>query len=91
MIFSKKNFALFLLLSMTIIFFYYTIDIFLGDYSFSEIRKLNTDLETLKISDDLLENENKVLFQNYEELKKDGDALNAVSYTHLTLPTISRV
>ena len=76
MIFSKKNFSLFLLLSMTIIFFYYTIDIFLGDYSFSEIRKLNTDLENLKISNDLLENENKVLFQNYEELKKDGDALN---------------
>ena len=76
MIFSKKNFALFLLLSMTIIFFYYTIDIFLGDYSFSEIRKLKTDLENLKISNDLLDNENKVLFQNYEELKKDGDALN---------------
>lgn len=76
MIFSKKNFALFLLLSMTIIFFYYTIDIFLGDYSFSEIRKLKTDLENLKISNDLLENENKVLFQNYEELKKDRDALN---------------
>lgn len=61
---------------MTIIFFYYTIDIFLGDYSFSEIRKLNTDLENLKISNDLLENENKVLFQDYEELKKDRDALN---------------
>ena len=74
--FFKKNFALFLLLSMTIIFFYYTIDIFLGDYSFSEIRKLNTDLENLKISNDLLENENKVLFQDYEELKKDRDALN---------------
>ena len=76
MIFSKKNFSLFLLLSMTIIFFYYTIDIFLGDYSFSQIRKLNTDLENLKISNDLLENENKVLFQDYEELKKDRDALN---------------
>ena len=76
MIFSKKNFSLFLLLSMTIIFFYYTIDIFLGDYSFSEIRKLNTDLENLKISNDLLENENKVLFQDYEELKKDRSALN---------------
>ncbi len=76
MIFSKKNFALFLLLSMTIIFFYYTIDIFLGDYSFSEIRKLNTDLENLKISNDLLENENKVLFQDYEELKKDRGTLN---------------
>ena len=76
MIFSKKNFSLFLLLSMTIIFFYYTIDIFLGDYSFSEIRKLNTDLENLKISNDLLENENKVLVQDYEELKKDRDALN---------------
>ena len=76
MIFSKKNFSLFLLLSMTIIFFYYTIDIFLGDYSFSEIRKLNTDLENLKISNDLLENENKVLFQDYEELKKDRDTLN---------------
>ena len=61
---------------MTIIFFYYTIDIFLGDYSFSEIRKLNTDLENLKISNDLLENENKVLLQDYEELKKDRDALN---------------
>ena len=76
MIFSKKNFSLFLLLSMTIIFFYYTIDIFFGDSSFSEIRKLNTDLENLKISNDLLENENKVLFQDYEELKKDRDALN---------------
>ena len=61
---------------MTIIFFYYTIDIFFGDYSFSEIRKLNTDLENLKISNDLLENENKVLFQDYEELKKDRGTLN---------------
>ena len=61
---------------MTIIFFYNTNDIFLGDYSFSEIRKLITDLENLKISNDLLENENKVLFQDYEELKKDKDTLN---------------
>ena len=76
MIFTKKNFVLFLLLSMTTIFFYYTVNIFFGNYSFSEIRKLNTDLENLKISNDLLENENKVLFQDYEELKKDRDALN---------------
>ena len=76
MIFTKKNFVLFLLLSMTTIFFYYTVSIFFGNYSFSEIRKLNTDLENLKISNDLLENENKVLFQDYEELKKDRDALN---------------
>ena len=32
--------------------------------------------KNLKISNDLLENENKVLFQDYEELKKDRDALN---------------
>ena len=76
MIFSKRNFVLFLLLAMTIIFFYYTINIFFGNYSFSEIRKLSIDLENLKISNDLLDNENKVLFQNYEELKKDRDALN---------------
>ena len=61
---------------MTIIFFYYTINIFFGNYSFSEIRKLSIDLENLKISNDLLENENKVLFKNYEELKKQRDTIN---------------
>ena len=76
MIFSKRNFVLFLLLAMTIIFFYYTINIFFGNYSFSEIRKLSIDLENLKISNDLLENENKVLFKNYEELKKQRDTIN---------------
>ena len=76
MIFSKRNFVLFLLLAMTIIFFYYTINIFFGNYSFSEIRKLSIDLENLKISNDLLENENKVLFKNYEELKKQRDIIN---------------
>ena len=76
MIFSKRNFVLFLLLAMMIIFFYYTINIFFGNYSFSEIRKLSIDLENLKISNDLLENENKVLFKNYEELKKQRDAIN---------------
>ena len=61
---------------MMIIFFYYTINIFFGNYSFSEIRKLSIDLENLKISNDLLENENKVLFKNYEELKKQRDTIN---------------
>ena len=76
MIFSKRNFVLFLILAMMIIFFYYTINIFFGNYSFSEIRKLSIDLENLKISNDLLENENKVLFKNYEELKKQRDTIN---------------
>ena len=76
MIFSKRNFVLFLILAMMIIFFYYTINIFFGNYSFSEIRKLSIDLENLKISNDLLENENKVLFKNYEELKKQRDIIN---------------
>ncbi|MFL2779723.1 MAG: hypothetical protein ACJ0HI_01525 [Gammaproteobacteria bacterium] len=75
MIFTKKNFVLFLLLSMTTIFFYYTVNIFFGNYSFSEIRKLSIDLENLKNSNDILENENKVLFQNYKKLIKDKEII----------------
>ena len=75
MIFTKKNFVLFLLLSMTTIFFYYTVNIFFGNYSFSEIRKLSNDLENLKNSNDILENENKVLFQNYKKLIKDKEII----------------
>ena len=52
-------------------FFYYTINIFLGDYSFSEIRKLSTDLENLKNSNDVLENENKNLLDNFKESDKN--------------------
>ena len=75
MIFTKKNFVLFLLLLMTTIFFYYTVNIFFGNYSFSEIRKLSIDLENLKNSNDILENENKVLFQNYKKLIKDKEII----------------
>ena len=75
MIFTKKNFVLFLLLSMTTIFFYYTVNIFFGNYSFSEIRKLSIDLENLKNSNDILENENKVLFQNYKKLIKNKEII----------------
>ena len=75
MIFTKKNFVLFLLLSMTTIFFYYTVSIFFGNYSFSEIRKLSIDLENLKNSNDILENENKVLFQNYKKLIKEKEII----------------
>tara|TARA_E500000178_G_C16979175_1_gene734866 strand:+ start:46 stop:282 length:237 start_codon:yes stop_codon:yes gene_type:complete len=75
MIFTKKNFVLFLLLSMTTIFFYYTVNIFFGNYSFSEIRKLSIDLENLKNSNDILENENKVLFQNYKKLIKEKEII----------------
>ena len=75
MIFTKKNFVLFLLLSMTTIFFYYTVNIFFGNYSFSEIRKLSIDLENLKNSNDILESENKVLFQNYKKLIKDKEII----------------
>ena len=56
---------------MTSVFFYYTINIFLGDYSFSEIRKLSTGLENLKNSNDVLENENKNLLDNFKEPDKN--------------------
>ncbi len=72
MIFLKKFWIIFLLLSMTSVFFYYTIDIFFGNYSFSEIRKLSTDLENLKNSNDVLENENKNLLDNFKESDKNN-------------------
>ena len=56
---------------MTSVFFYYTINIFLGDYSCSEISKLSTDLENLKNSNDVLENENKNLLDNFKEPDKN--------------------
>ena len=65
MVFMRKNFFLFLLITMTIVFFYYTINIFYGDYSFSEIRKLEKDLQDLKSSNEKIDQENKILFEKY--------------------------
>ena len=50
---------------MTIVFFYYTINIFYGEYSFSEIRKLEKDLKDLKSSNEKIDKENKILFEKY--------------------------
>ena len=65
MIFIKKNFFLFLFITMTIVFFYYTINIFYGEYSFSEIRKLEKDLKDLKSSNEKIDKENQILFEKY--------------------------
>ena len=73
MIFSKRFLTIFLLLSMTSVFFYYTINIFFGNYSFSEIRRLSMDLENLKNSNDVLENENKILLDNLNESDKNKE------------------
>jgi cell division protein FtsB len=68
MIFIKKNFFLFLFITMTIVFFYYTINIFYGEYSFSEIRKLKKDLKDLKSSNEKINKENKILFEKYSNI-----------------------
>ena len=68
MIFIKKNFFLFLFIIMTIVFFYYTINIFYGEYSFSEIRKLEKDLKDLKSSNEKINKENKILFEKYSNI-----------------------
>ena len=68
MIFIKRNFFLFLFITMTIVFFYYTINIFYGDYSFSEIRKLEKDLKDLKSSNEKINKENKILFEKYSNI-----------------------
>ena len=68
MIFIKKNFFLFLFVTMTIVFFYYTINIFYGEYSFSEIRKLEKDLKNLKSSNEKIDKENKILFEKYSNI-----------------------
>ena len=68
MIFTRKNFFLFLFITMTIVFFYYTINIFYGDYSFSEIRKLEKDLKDLKSSNEKIDKENKILFEKYSNI-----------------------
>ena len=53
---------------MTIVFFYYTINIFYGEYSFSEIRKLEKDLNDLKSSNEKIDKENKILFEKYSNI-----------------------
>ena len=68
MIFIKRNFFLFLFITMTIVFFYYTINIFYGEYSFSEIRKLEKDLKDLKSSNEKIDKENKILFEKYSNI-----------------------
>ena len=68
MIFTKKNFFLILFITMTIVFFYYTINIFYGEYSFSEIRKLEKDLKDLKSSNEKIDKENKILFEKYSNI-----------------------
>lgn len=68
MVFTRKNFFLFLLITMTIVFFYYTINIFYGEYSFSEIRKLEKDLKDLKSSNEKIDKENKILFEKYSNI-----------------------
>ena len=68
MIFIKKNFFLFLFITMMIVFFYYTINIFYGEYSFSEIRKLEKDLKDLKSSNEKIDKENQILFEKYSNI-----------------------
>ena len=68
MIFIKKNFFLFLFITMTIVFFNYTINIFYGEYSFSENRKLEKDLKDLKSSNEKIDKENKILFEKYSNI-----------------------
>ena len=68
MIFIKRNFFLFLFITMTIVFFYYTINIFYGEYSFSEIRKLEKDLKDLKSSNEKIDKENQILFEKYSNI-----------------------
>ena len=68
MIFIKKNFFLFLFITMTIVFFYYTINIFYGEYSFSELRELKKDLKDLKSSNEKINKENKILFEKYSNI-----------------------
>ena len=68
MIFIKKKFFLYLFITMTIVFFYYTINIFYGEYSFSEIRKLEKDLKDLKSSNEKIDKENKILFEKYSNI-----------------------
>ena len=68
MIFIKKNFFLFLFITMTIVFFYYTINIFYGEYSFSEIREQKKDLKDLKSSNEKIDKENKILFEKYSNI-----------------------
>ena len=68
MIFIKKKFFLFLFITMTIVFFYYTINIFYGEYSFSEIRKLEKDLKDLKSSNEKIDKENQILFEKYSNI-----------------------
>ena len=68
MVFTRKNFFLFLFITMTIVFFYYTINIFYGEYSFSEIRKLEKDLKDLKSSNEKIDKENKILFEKYSNI-----------------------
>ena len=53
---------------MTIVFFYYTINIFYGEYSFSEIRKLKKDLKDLKSSNEKIDKENQILFEKYSNI-----------------------
>ena len=53
---------------MTIVFFYYTINIFYGEYSFSEIRKLEKDLKDLNSSNEKIDKENKILFEKYSNI-----------------------
>ena len=86
----KKFFRYLALVLLIVILISLIRDIFFGQFSFQENEKLETLID--KKEDELVKisEENETL-KDEIKLLKNNDEYVAVSYTHLTLPTIDRV
>ena len=80
-----KNFPLGIIILLIIIFTYYIYEIFLGMYSFNEIKKLESKKEIISIENNLQIEKNKNLESELESLTYDEDALEGYARQELGL------
>ena len=80
-----KNLPLGIIILLIIIFTYYIYEIFLGMYSFNEIKKLESKKEIISIENNLQIEKNKNLESELESLTYDEDALEGYARQELGL------
>ena len=80
-----KNLPFGIIILLIIVFIYYIYEIFFGMYSFTEIKKLESEIETLLIDNNIQIEKNKNLESELESLTYDEDALEGYARQELGL------
>jgi cell division protein FtsB len=80
-----KNLPFGIITLLIIVFIYYVYEILFGMYSFTEIKKLESNKETLLIENNIQIEKNKNLKSELESLTYDEDALEGYARQELGL------